>query len=297
MVAIAAGVAAVAAAGATAYGASQSADAARDAAKIQGRAAEQANLTQRELFEQTRQDVAPYRNIGYRALTQLQRGFLRGESPSPRPPSFEQAPRFSGQVNLTEDPGYQFRLQEGQRALERSAAARGGLLSGNQLRDLTRFGQWLASQEYGAAFDRALTRYNADANRSESQYGRDLQSYLLDYNRFQQDRVNRFNRLSALAGLGQTAAQQLGNDRANLGQQISQNTLGAANAAAAGRIGSQNAINQGVAGGINAINAGLQNYAFLSQLNNPAATQPSAYQSPGAGYYDGYGAAGYGPYE
>jgi hypothetical protein len=55
---------------------------------------------------------------------------------------------------LQMDPGYGFRLGEGLKALERSAAARGGLLSGNMLRGAQRYGQDLASQEFGAAYNR-----------------------------------------------------------------------------------------------------------------------------------------------
>lgn len=52
------------------------------------------------------------------------------------------------------DPGYDFRLAEGQKLLQGSAAARGGLLSGATLKDLTNYGQGAASQEYANAFDR-----------------------------------------------------------------------------------------------------------------------------------------------
>jgi hypothetical protein len=52
------------------------------------------------------------------------------------------------------DPGYAFRLSEGTKALERSAAARGGLLSGGTGKALQRFGQEMGSQEYTNAFNR-----------------------------------------------------------------------------------------------------------------------------------------------
>lgn len=87
------------------------------------------------------------------------------------------------------DPGYQFRMEEGTKALDRSAAARGGLLSGAQLKGITRFGQDQASQEYGNA-----------------------------YNRYQSNQTNQYNRLASLAGVGQTAnnaLQQAGQNYAN----------------------------------------------------------------------------------
>lgn len=60
----------------------------------------------------------------------------------------------AAQEFLQMDPGYGFRLQEGLKALDRQAAARGGLISGNALRAAQRYGQDLASQEFGQAYGR-----------------------------------------------------------------------------------------------------------------------------------------------
>jgi hypothetical protein len=60
-------------------------------------------------------------------------------------------------VDVTQDPGYAFRQQEGQRAVESSAAGGGGLLSGATLKALNKYGQNLASEEYGKAYERAYT--------------------------------------------------------------------------------------------------------------------------------------------
>jgi hypothetical protein len=54
----------------------------------------------------------------------------------------------------TDDPSYAWRLQQGQAALDRSAASRGLLLSGAQVKGAQEYGQGMASQEYGAAFNR-----------------------------------------------------------------------------------------------------------------------------------------------
>jgi len=59
-----------------------------------------------------------------------------------------------GQNLLMMDPGYQFRLGEGMKALDRQAAARGGLISGGALRAAQRYGQDAASQEFGNAYNR-----------------------------------------------------------------------------------------------------------------------------------------------
>jgi hypothetical protein len=126
------------------------------------------------------------------------------------------------------DPGYGFRLKRGLDAMERTAAARGGLLSGNQLRGAMEFGQDLASQEYGNAF-----------------------------NRYQTERSNILNPLQSLGGVGQTstnaltsAAGNLGAGMAgaygNLGNALSASAINAGNARASGYVGAANALTGGV---------------------------------------------------
>jgi hypothetical protein len=65
------------------------------------------------------------------------------------------------QFLANQDPGYGFRFSEGQKAVDRQAAARGGLISGNALKATQAFGQEAASQEYGRAFDRYQVSRNA----------------------------------------------------------------------------------------------------------------------------------------
>ena len=59
-------------------------------------------------------------------------------------------------TTLASDPGYQFRMQQGMQALQRSAAARGGLLSGGTLKGITDYSQGAASQEFGNAWNRQM---------------------------------------------------------------------------------------------------------------------------------------------
>lgn len=80
----------------------------------------------------------PYRDAGENAIGAMQGMLgLGGET-----------------YDLQTDPGYQFRFGEGVRAMDASASARGGLLSGGALKDLTTFGQDSASQEYMNIFTR-----------------------------------------------------------------------------------------------------------------------------------------------
>jgi hypothetical protein len=85
-----------------------------------------------------------------------------------------QVPTLSGQALLAQDPGVQFRQDQARQALEASAAARGGMLSGPALAALQRQGQDLASQEYGNAWQRMMSR-------DIEQYGRDWNQYLQNW--------------------------------------------------------------------------------------------------------------------
>ena len=160
---------------------------------------------------------------------------LIGEMPMPGAPgaefgSFNRAPTLS---ELQMDPSYQFRLDQNLGAIENSAAARGMQLSGSTLKDLTRFSQDYASQEYGNA-----------------------------YGRFMGQRNDQFNRLSTLAGFGQNASAQTGanasNAIGNAGNQIGQNIIGAGNASAAGQVGSANAMGSSL--------NNIGNYAMFQSL-------------------------------
>ena len=72
--------------------------------------------------------------------------------------------------DVFEDPSYQFRLNEGMKALERSAAAKGTLRTGNTLQDLMRYGQDYASQEYDKATQRALAQHGANYATTRDMY-------------------------------------------------------------------------------------------------------------------------------
>jgi len=76
------------------------------------------------------------------------------------------------QFDITQDPGYAFRLQQGQKAVEQSAAARGGAMGGGELKALTNYGQGFASNEYQNAF----ARHQQQLNNLFSQAGMGLQA-------------------------------------------------------------------------------------------------------------------------
>ena len=209
-------------------GAIISSQASKSAAKTQAGAAAQATDAQRDIFERQVELQAPYREAGEEALNRLRAGTKVGGE-------FDKA--FS-ETKFTADPGYAFRLSEGMKALDRTAAARGGLLSGSTLKGAQRYGQDLASQEYQNAF-----------------------------NRFYAERTNRLQPLQSLAGVGQTSANTLSNAAGQFGNQMGANIIGAGNAMAAGQVGSANAISQGVGQGINFYqNQQMMNRLFPNQV-------------------------------
>lgn len=131
-------------------------------------------------------------------------------------------------------PGYQFRMDEGAQALERMAAARGMRFSGAAAKDLTRFAQGTASQEYGNFVGQETDQFNRS-------YG------------VQQDEMNA---LRSIAGMGQNAAQAQIASNTNYANAFGQNSKAAGNAQAQGAIGVGNAFT----GGLNSM-AGLYGQA------------------------------------
>lgn len=124
--------------------------------------------------------------------------------------------RFS-MSDFEADPGYAFRMKEGLDAVESGAAARGGLLSGAAQKALQKYGQGLASEEYGRA-----------------------------YGRFTADQTNSFNRLKSMVDTGTGASTQIGNAAQNFGSASAQTNASLGNALAAGSIGQANAWSNGI---------------------------------------------------
>jgi hypothetical protein len=166
---------------------------------------------------------------------------------------------FQSPTSVTEqnDPGYQFRLQQGVKAMDMGAAASGNLLTGGTENAEQQYGQNYASNEYQNTYNRALENYDTN------------------FNTFEANQTNQYNRLAAMAGLGQTTASQLDNSLTNSGAIVGNtmtntaNAIGnaeqnAAAATASGYIGGANAWS----GSLNNLGSTYTNYALLSQLLN-----------------------------
>jgi hypothetical protein len=175
-----------------------SANAQRDAANAQAQAAQGAGQQSLAQFYQTRQDLLPYSETGTQALFAL--SDLYG------------IPRPTGQGGYTTGrafegtPGYQFQMDEGLRAIDRSAASRGRLQSGATQRAAQRYGTGLASQEFN----------------------------------------NYSNRIASLAGLGQTAGTAVGQIGQNAAADAGRSAVAAGQAMGSGYTGTAGALNQGI---------------------------------------------------
>lgn len=215
------------------------------ASKAQQRAASQATDAQTAMFERQVELQEPFREAGLKGQNRLLEYLgLGGDVNAPGYGKYATA-EF-GMDKFQADPGYAFRMSEGMKALERSAAARGGLLSGANLKNTQRFGQELASQEYQNAF-----------------------------NRYQTTRTGTLNPLQSLSGVAQSSANTLGTQAGQYGNAVASNIIGAGNAQAAGKIGQANAIAGGVGQGINF----YQNQQLINRL------YPQQMATPEAGYY------------
>ncbi len=220
--------------------AGQAAGAERDAAGVQA-----------DIYRQQRADLQPYYQAGYGALSQIQANM----------PSYNK-PFTMNDFTHNEDPGYGFRLSQGENAVNRAAAASGGAVGGSALQSLGNYAQGAASQEYGAAFER-----------------------------YQNQISNSYNRLLGVAGLGSNAIQTGTAAGTTAGQGIAGSIASAGQAQAGGNLAIGNAITGGISSGIGAYQ-GSQVLAALRDRNaatpgqsgglSPAAMSTlSAYQPQG----------------
>ena len=182
---------------------------ANKASGTQAAAADQSNQLQERMFNKQVELQEPWRQAGMNALNRMQSGDVMGMM----------------------DPSYQFRLGEGMKALDRQAAARGGLISGGALKAAQRYGQDFASQEFG----------------------------------------NAYNRLAGLAGVGQTATGAQSNAAGQFGVNAGNMMTSGAAARASGYVGGANALNSGLGQYMNYTqNQNLMNRLMPQQVSGPS---------------------------
>lgn len=234
---------------------------------------DQNRIAQAAINEQNKAYLAPYRDAGIAGQNQLLTlmGLQGGNAGAADYGRYAKDFQMS---DFQQDPGYAFRLAEGMKAMNATAAARGGLMSGGALKAGQQYGQDMGSQEYQNA-----------------------------YQRYQTNRANQLTPLGALTSAGQNAAQNTSATNALYGGQMGDASRGYANtqneismggqarasgyltggqqAAAAGAMGAQNSMNQGFS------NAGssLQNALLMNRLF------PSSGGGGGSPFSGGFGAA------
>jgi hypothetical protein len=246
------------------HGAGKAADAqaaaADSAAQLQHQDAQDALQFNKDVYANDQKNIAPWLQTGTAALGNL--SSLLGVSGDSSAPGYGSLLKPYGETwqaptGVTEqnDPGYQFRIQQGLDAIQRSAAAKGNILTGGTAKDLNDYAQNSASNEYSNVYNRAFNDYTTR------------------YNQYQADNANTFNRLGSLAGTGQTAANQLAgsgstaaNNTSNIlltsGQQIGNDYQNAGAARASGYAAGANAYG----GAFGNIGNNLTSLLLLSKL-------------------------------
>jgi len=211
------------------------AESSEEAAETQADAARHATQIEERIYWQNRADMMPWRDAGVWALGRPRGIYGDGEYLAY---DFEEVAKNKelrekiqageyeniewdkkgyglygmiqqGPGKFEKSPGYEFRMQEGQKALERSAAARGRLDSGATMKAITKYGQDYASNEY----DKFLARYYQSLTPYQS-----------------------------LAGLGMTSAGTMANLSSQTGENIANTTMAGGTARASGYINKANAI-------------------------------------------------------
>jgi hypothetical protein len=248
-----------------------SSKASKKAAQAQVQAAQEANASNERIFNQQVALNAPFRDASLQNQSRLQD--LLGTSGNTGNANYGQYGSADPGENWMklQDPGYNFRLSEGLKAFDHSAAARGGTLSGNILKGREQYAQNLASDEYNNAF-----------------------------NRYQTIRNNTLAPLQQSVSTGLAATGSDVNAASNYGQLANENITGMGNARASGYIGQANAVNSALSGVANAGTGYLNYNMFNKMLSQPSGYGGSIeYPSQRSGGYTGGNPNGYylgGPY-
>lgn len=238
--------------------------AANHAADVSAQSSKEALDFQKQQYATSQAQQAPWLQAGQGGLNALQYGLgiggtANGSGVGQGSLTTPYSGKFTAPDALTEqdDPGFQARLKLGTDAIQKSAAARGSVVTGGTAKALDTYGQDYASNEYGNVYNRALTGYQTA------------------YNQYNNDQANQYNRLAALSGTGQTTATNLATQGQNASNNVTNNLQttaaqqgqafqNAGAATASGYVGGANAWN----GAIGNTTNNLTNLAFLSQLNN-----------------------------
>ena len=227
-------------AGATVVGSLISASGQRSAASTQADASARSAELQKQMFDKQMELQDPFRQAGLTGQNRLME--LLGLGGNAGAADYGKYAKDFGAADFQADPGYAFRLAEGQKALDRQAAARGGLISGGALKAATRYGQDMGSQEYQNAF-----------------------------NRYQTNRTNQLQPLGNLQAVGQSAASNQGSAAGAYGTAGGNAITQGGQAIAAGQLGQANTFGNLLTGGASAYQQqqNFNNWLAQNQQINP----------------------------
>lgn len=274
-------ISAIVSAGSSIIGSVISSNAQEDAAQTQADAADRANAGIDARYQQIRNDLQPFRDEGVTALSGLNSLGAPIDPAKLQELTAKYPVQWDGsQAALEATPGYQFTREQGLKAVENSASARGQGISGNQLRAAGEYSTGLANQTYGDQYNRYLQGMGAYLGQNQQIF-----NMLLGAN------SQGFNQLLARAQLGSNAAAQTGSFGTTAAGQVGANTVGAGNALAAGTVGSANAL----AGGVQGLGNAYAQYSIFNRLfpgtnpNDPSVGSSPPIQGnylmPDSGYY------------
>lgn len=218
---------------------------AKSAAGTQAAAADRSAELQKQMYEQQVKLQEPYRQAGITGQNRLME--LMGLGGNVGAAGYGKYARDFGMQDFQQDPGYAFRLAEGQKALDRQAAARGGLISGGALKAAAGYGQQMGSQEYQNAF-----------------------------NRYQTNRANQLQPLGNLMASGQSAASNQGSAAGQYGVTGGNAIMQGGQATAAGQLGAGNTW----ANALGSVGSAYQTNAMLNKFY-PGGTYYGASGTPG----------------
>jgi hypothetical protein len=204
---------------------------AKSAANTQADAANRSAALQKQMYDEQVKLQEPYRQAGITGQNRLME--LLGLGGNTGAAGYGKYAQDFGAQDFQQDPGYAFRLAEGQKALDRSAAARGGLISGAALKAATGYGQQMGSQEYQNAF-----------------------------NRYQTNRTNQLQPLGNLMASGQSAAANQGTAAGNYGTAGGNAIMQGGQSVAAGQLGAGNTWNNALGN----IGSAYQTNAMLNRF-------------------------------
>ena len=209
---------------------------AKKAAKQSRKGQEAAARAAKEQYEKSEKAFKPYTEAGTRGLAEYERmlgaqadyeDLIKSDIRDPFQFGAEEFQQYK-------DPGYEFRLAEGERALSRQAGALGKLQSGERAVGLIQYGQQMGSQEFGAARQRAMQDYQSQVSREQQEYERSLGTYGRQY-------TAPMSGYGGLADIGRSSVSDLARLGAAAAGAQGQAAVGAGEARAAGTLGSAGA--------------------------------------------------------